>query len=336
MDHFKSRLTPWKIDAKDFPQSEPLSVRLHFLVRYAILAPSSHNTQPWQFRVGSDQIDLFCDETRWLRVADGDQRELFLSVGCALENLLVAAEHFGLGHDVAYLPDPSNELYAAMVQFDEHANPSAFRPVELFETISVRHTNHQSYEDRAVPEGVLDRLRSLCVEDELVLYLTDDSNIKRKVDDLVVRGDAIEFANAAFREELGYWIGRGVFGTSWLMSKLGKLAATHLNMGKSQARKDSELLMSSPILGLICSRTNERTSQLKAGQLYERLALLAASLSIWTQPMSQILQVPELKVEVTELLPESGLTPLHPFRMGYGHPEKQRTPRRPVEEVIRQ
>jgi hypothetical protein len=93
--------------------------------------------------------------------------------------------------------------------------------------------------------------------------------------------------------------------------------------------------MSSPILGLISSTINDRESQVKAGQLYERVALLAASVGIWTQPMSQILQVPELKEEVARLIPESGLTPIHPFRMGYASPEEEHTPRRQVDEVIR-
>lgn len=336
MEHDAPNGTPWRIDPDEYPATGLLGDQLRFLVRYAVLAPSSHNTQPWLFRVGEDRIDLLCDESRWLRVADDDQRELFVSVGCALENLLVAAEHFGLGHDVAYLPNASNELHTATVRLVENGKPSGFRPAELFEAITVRHTNHQTYEDRAIPEGVLDRLRSLCFEDDLVLHLTDDAEIKRKVDDLVVRGDAIELADPAFREELGYWIGQGVFGTSWLMSKLGMLAVTHMNIGKSQAKKDSEVLMSSPILGVISSQMNDRTTQVKAGQLYERLALLSASLGIWTQPMSQILQVPELKEEVARLIPESGLTPLHPFRMGYADPENQHTPRRPVGEVIRQ
>lgn len=124
--------------------------------------------------------------------------------------------------------------------------------------IPVRHTNHQRYEDRAIPDDVLQQLQSICVEDGIRLHLTADPEIKRQVDDLVVRGDAIEFADPAFREELGYWIGRGVFGTGWLMSRIGKLAVSYIDMGKSQGQKDSDILMSSPILGLISSEQDRR------------------------------------------------------------------------------
>ncbi len=157
------------------------------------------------------------------------------------------------------------------------------------------------------------------------------TRLSKKVDDLVVRADAVEFADPAFREELGYWIGQGVFGTSWLMSKIGKLAVTHINMGESTAKKDSVVLMSSPVLGLISSNDNSRETQIKVGQVYQRLSLLAASFGIWCQPMSQIVQVDEIKQEVAKLQSNPKSVPQLPFRLGFADPEKHRTPRRSVD-----
>lgn len=328
------RLTCWNIPPEEFPSGAAWRERLEFLVRYAVLAPSSHNTEPWQFRVLENRIDVLTDLSRWLKVADDDQRELHISVGCALENLLVAAEHFGLGHDSVFLPDAKNPSVVATVTFSEQGQAAFRRPPVLFDMIPVRHTNHQRYEDRAIPDEILQQLRCVCVEEGVHLHLTAEPEIKQRVDDLVVRGDAIEFADPAFREELAYWIGQGVFGTGWLMSRIGKLAVSYIDMGKSQARKDSEILMSSPILGLISSEQDDRQSQVRVGQVYERLSLLAASHGIWCQPMSQIVQIPELKLEVAALIPDSGLVPQHPFRMGYAPAEKQHTPRRPVDEVL--
>jgi hypothetical protein len=307
---------------------------MHFTIRYAILAPSSHNSEPWRFRVHDGGVDLLLDHTRWLKIADDDQRELHISVGCALENLLIAAEHFGLGHKVLLMPRPDDPSVAASVELEKNGKPAPHRPEGLFEMIPVRHTNHGQYEDRMVPAEVRQQLQQLCVEEGVFLHLTDDDEIKRKVNELVVRGDAIEFADPAFREELGYWIGQGVFGTSWLMSKIGKLAVSYIDMGKSQGKKDSEVVMSSPSLGIISTPSDDRPWQLKVGQVYERLSLLAASHGIWCQPMSQIVEVPELKAEVAELLPESRVTPQHPFRLGYAPAEKDHTPRRPLEEML--
>ena len=118
------------------------------------------------------------------------------------------------------------------------------------------------------------------------------------------------------------------------MSKIGQLAVSYVDMGKSQARKDSDVLMSSPVLGIISTATDDRPSQLKAGQVYQRLALLAAAHGIWCQPVSQIVQLPELKAQVAQLLPEPELAPQHPFRIGYAPAEKEHTPRRPLEDVL--
>lgn len=330
----EERLFCWSIAEADYPVDAPLADRLRFLIRYAILAPSSHNTEPWLFRVDDNQVDLLIDETRWLKVADDDQRELHISMGCALENMLIAAEHFGLGHEVTYLPKASESLHSATVTFREQGKPALHRSDVLFSMIPVRHTNHRQYENREIPGDLLQQIQDTCVEESLMLHLTADEELKQKVDELVVRGDAIEFADPAFREELAYWVGQGVFGTSWFMSKIGKLAVSYINMGSTQAKKDSEVLMSSPLLGLISSETDDRRSQLQVGQVYQRLSLLAAAHGIWCQPMSQIVQVPELKCELAKLLPQKGQTPQHPFRMGYASAEKHHTPRRPLEEVL--
>jgi hypothetical protein len=323
---------PWEIDETHYSVSGSMPDRLRFLLQYAVLAPSSHNTQPWKFRIDGNRIDIFMDDERWLKVCDDDQRELHISVGCCLENLLVAADHFGLRDQVEYLPDASDPMHAATMELRD--GTATERDSKLFQMIPVRHTNHGSYDGRPIPEDVLEKLSGCCTEPNIHVQLTSDNSIKQKIDALVVQADAMEFADPAFREELGYWIGQGVFGTSWLMSKIGKLAVTHINMGSSTAKKDSAVLMSSPVLGLISSKDNSRETQIKVGQVYQRLSLTAASFGIWCQPMSQIVQVEETKQEVAKLQTDPYLFPQLPFRLGFAESEKHRTPRRSVEEVL--
>lgn len=328
------RYSCWEVDEADYPSNKQLIERLRFLLRYAMLAPSSHNTEPWLFRVERDAISIHINRDRWLKVADDDQRELHISVGCALENLLIAGEHFGFSVQLNLMPASQDDSLVALAQFLEGGKPSPHRPPHLFEAITKRHTNHGRYESRPIDVAIIEQLQAMCVEEGVSLHLTGDEQIKREVDDLVVRGDVIEFADPAFRDELAYWIGQGVFGTNWLMSKMGRLALRHLNTGKSQAEKDSDLLMSAPVLGLISTDRDDRASQLRVGQVFERLSLHAASHGVWCQPMSQIVQLPELKRELADLIPQPGQTPQHPFRMGYAEPEKRRTPRRSLEEVL--
>jgi len=105
----------WAVREADFPARAPRREQLAFLLRYAILAPSNRNTQPWRFSATSDQITIHADFSRWQRVSDAHRRELYISLGCALENLLVALEHFGIGHVVTRAPGADDESIAAQV-----------------------------------------------------------------------------------------------------------------------------------------------------------------------------------------------------------------------------
>ena len=81
-----------------------------------VLAPSSHNTQPWRFRVGADIVEVLTDRTRALPVNGPFDRELTISCGAVLTNLLVPARAGGLSPDVEVLPDPDDaDLLARVV-----------------------------------------------------------------------------------------------------------------------------------------------------------------------------------------------------------------------------
>jgi len=325
--------SPWQVDETGFPEQGEAAEKLTYLLRYAILAPSSHNTQPWRFDVEEDEIRIYADKSRWLQVADVDQRELHISIGCALENLLVAAEHFGYEHQTAYLPQEGGDDLIARVTLEPGGARSDVRSAEHFYAIPERHTNHNLYDGEPIPADDLQLLRACSAEQGLFLHLTDETEIKREVDEMIVEADVMQFADPAWREELGYWMGRGVFGTPWLMSKVAQLAVTYLNMGKGTAKKDSELLMSAPVLAVISSPADDRVSQVKAGQVFERVALMATALGIRVHPMSQILEIAEFRDRVAELIAEPGVVPQHTFRLGYAEDEGH-TPRRSVEELL--
>lgn len=327
-------MNPWEIRASDFPEAGGIRGQLRFLLRYAVLAPSSNNSQPWRFAIDGDCVRILLDERFWLRVCDPDRREMHLSVGCALENLLVAAEHFGFRHRVDHTPDAGEPALAAVVHFARGGSPSAHRPPALFEMLTVRQTSHRPHLDRPLDDTVLSRLQGCCVEEGIVLRLYADRPTRRAFSSMVVRGDLLQFADPAFRRELSVWIGQGVFGTPWLTSQLLRLIVRYVDIGRTQSQRDSELILSSPVMGVLASTRDDRTIQVQVGQVYERLSLTATSLGIRDQPMSQPVEIPELMDELTRLISPPVLFPQHPFRLGYAAAERRRTLRRPLEEVL--
>src|SRR5829696_7578988 len=95
----------WLVDDANFPAGGSKADVLRFALRYAVLAPSSHNSQPWLFYVDGNAVEIYADHTRRLPVVDPDDRELVMSCGAALYNLRLALRHFANGCDVAVLPE---------------------------------------------------------------------------------------------------------------------------------------------------------------------------------------------------------------------------------------
>lgn len=99
---------PWKVSEDDFPGSGEAEEKLRFLLNYAVLAPSGHNTQPWHFRVKNNAVELYADRTRGLPVADPEDRALVISCGAALFYLRTALGYFGQAGEVEAFPDPGD------------------------------------------------------------------------------------------------------------------------------------------------------------------------------------------------------------------------------------
>lgn len=108
------------------------------LVHYATLAASSHNTQPWLFKLETNRIRILPDLSRRCPAVDPDDHHLYASLGCAAENLLLAAEAAGLKCRYAYDASTSG------VQIDfEETSPSRS---PLFEAIPTRQCSRVEYD----------------------------------------------------------------------------------------------------------------------------------------------------------------------------------------------
>jgi len=327
---------PWQISPEDFPWEGTPVERLKFLVGFAILAPSLHNTQPWVFSLGEDAIRVFVDTTRWLRTVDEDQRDLHVSVGCALENLLVAASHFGYRYEVDYFPSPHNSTLVATVRLV--AGDSGLSPREdpLFAAIRSRSTDHRDFSPEPVPFHLIQTLKGCCTEQGIVLLTSTDRNLLREVDALLLHADALHFADPAYREVLAYGLKQNVFDTHWLLSKLSQLAASHLRHTNSQVKPEFQILKDSPLLGILVTEQDDPLIWIKVGQVFERIFLTAVSLGLRVEPMTHVLQLPTTKSALAALPLMQGRIPQILFRLGLEEATSAHTLRRPLEEVLLQ
>ena len=321
-------------DPAEFPYYGSWFEKLVFLIRIAVLAPSSHNSQPWRFHVEDHRIDLLVDESRRLPVADPDGRELYLSLGCALENLLVAAERFDLAYVYELIPNSDEPSLAARVWFGTVGEPTPFRDRRLYDVVGDRHTHHGSFEDRPIPNDLMETWKRMVVEPGIDLWLIESRRLRERLSLLAERADQAEFADPEFRHELANAVGRGDLGDSWPMNWIGQWVIRHFDLGGSVGRKEAALIQSAPLLGLITAKTNHRVNQLRAGMVFERIALTATLSGVRLQPISSILEVAVTRDELADLSPDPEMVPLHLFRLGFAEPEQRESPRRPLEDVL--
>ena len=327
--------SPWRLLPDRFPVMLPKQEQLKFLLQYAILAPSTKNTQPWGFSVGEDTIGIFADLSRWQPVADRGRRELYMSLGCALENLLVAIEDFGFAHSVKYHPHSTNDELAATVTVHPGGDRSGYRTGLSLSSITERRTHHGLYANEPVTAASRERLLHCCGDLGLRIDLTEDTAIQARVIELNLHANEMEFADPAFRKELGYWVGQGVFGTPRVLAKLGQVLLSRVNFGRAIGKRNTAVLASAPLIGLIGANSDDRPTQVRAGQALERVWLHATSMGLALQPMSQALEIPALRAELGAVISDGGWIAQQVFRVGYPiRAVPRHTPRRPLDEVL--
>jgi hypothetical protein len=279
------------------------------LIRASVLAASSHNTQPWLFRVTEDAVTILPDRSRRCPVVDPDDAHLYKSLGCAAENLVHAASLQGLSAEVRYDPDQD----AVIVALEERAD---IVPSEYSGALVTRQCTRTAYDGTPIDDEDLTALAHAgSVESVSCLVITDRERTAA-VGALIERGNIAQLTDRAFRHELLTWIrfnpraalrtqdglaGR-VNDQPPIPSVLGRLLAAVLVRASSQANKDRALLRSSAGLAVFLTPTDTTPDWVVAGRAYERFSLRADLLNIRSAFVNQPIEVPELRAELRSCL----------------------------------
>lgn len=335
-------LQGWNIDEAEFPRDGPVRARVWFALRYAILAPSSHNSQPWRFTVDDNVITLIADRTRSLPVVDPYDRELIISCGAALFNLRAALAHFGMAYAIDLFPVKADPDVIARIRVDA-AGSFDTAVAHLHAAIPFRVTNRQPFSPIGLPDKVCAQLEAAAAAEGVALRAVTSLDLRKRVAELIARADYAQFGDVRFRRELASWIHPArardgmsayAFGVPRLLdfeTEIASMAIRTFDLGDGVAASDAQLVAGSPLLLCFSTLQDDAPAWLFAGQALERVLLAAKLEGYDASYLNQPIELPHFRVELRNLL-DTEPYPQTLIRVGRG-PAAAHSPRRTLAEV---
>lgn len=310
------------------------------LVRLATLAPNGHNTQPWRFASRRAGACILPDFTRRTPVVDPDDHHLFVSLGCASENFLIASAAQGRPGKVSF-----NGAGRGRVDIDLATAPPQSGP--LYQAITARQSTRSLYDGRTVaPEG-LDLLAAAArIEGVTMLILTGRSRLDAVVD-FVVSGNDAQMDDPLFVEELRDWIrfnpAQALSARDGLFSRCSGNAAIPTWVGQrffglvftkaAEDKKYAAQLRSSAGVAIFIGDKVDKDHWVRVGRSFQRFALQATALGIRHAMINQPVEVPKVRTEFARWLGIADQRPDLVVRFGYAPPMPMSV-RRPTSAVI--
>lgn len=332
------------------------------LVRAAILAANPHNSQPWRFHILPSRIDLFADRTRNIGRIDPLLREMHIGLGCALENLLIAASAQGFEYELSLFPSPNDTTHVARVNLLPARKLGTGSP--LYDAIPRRHTNRGAYDTRrAVAPAVFDQMRALGEDLPLVsVRWFTSADWRRNFGQLVVEASEAIVSDPEQSQDSAAW-----FRASWqeIQQKRDGLtidaqalpvwmrAAAKVLPPVSQKQSDEIWLRltrevqvaTAAAFGLLLARdAADNVNRVQSGRFWQRMHLWAETQGIAMQPLNQIPERADRErtlgiqarfgAALQQLAGDANWQVVMPFRLGYPTIAALPSPRRSLEEVV--
>jgi nitroreductase len=303
----------------------------------AVAAPSIHNSQPWRFRVRRDGVDVLADRDRRLGVVDPRGRELVISVGAAVLNLRVAMLAHGRQPILRVFPAPDEPDLVARITIGRYAHITDTGRT-LFRAIARRHTNRRPFADIAVPAEVLDELVAAARAEGAALALADDTS-REAILAVVRTAEVRRRGDPRYWAELAEWtVSTGERRTDGVPPEaFGPWSAAEAvplrDFGLIQPGHHRYVMPfeHAPTIAVLSTVTDTPEAWVRAGQALERVLLTATARGLATTPMTQPLEIDELRTLLLD--PAKGHVAQAILRVGYGPPCPP-TPRRPLAEML--
>lgn len=342
--------TDWQAEGQNGPMA---------LASAAILASNAHNAQPWLFRVQDTRLDLFEDTSRSLGSIDPFEREMHIGLGCALENLLLAARAHGYAHRLSFAPDPADPGHAATVVL----SPGQAEETELYAAIPHRHTNRHPFDtSQPLSRSSVAALGALNDEQDVRVHWFTSTAERDRIHELLAgAAEAITADPEQSYDNGPRWLRPdtqsiehhrdGLTLDTMGLADPAVLAAKMLpdpspeEAGRAWLASVHEQAGTAGAFGILAVRDDrDRVHRMRAGRIWQRMHLWTTANRLAAQPMNQVHERADLETQLglrpeygdalEELIGDPGWHALFTFRIGHPTQQAPPSPRRPVPQVL--
>ncbi len=336
-------LAAWDIDPSGLAATGTAVDKARFAVRYAILAPSSHNTQPWRFVIIGSELLVCADRTRSLPNIDPFDRELIISCGAALFNLRVALAYFNIPIEITTFPHSAEPDVVARIVL-AGSGPKLPDLANLFDAITQRATNRGPFVSEDVPDTVVERLKLAAEAEGVDVGFARTLSERERVAALIAQADRQQFDDPRFRRELASWIhpsrsydgmptsSQGLDVLTDFATPIAAMVIRTFDLGNGVAAAQEQLARGSPLLVGLSTPMDNNEAWLAAGLALQRLLLVATKAGYSTSYLNQPIEVSELRTRLATELRTAGYPQLL-LRVGRGS-SVPHSPRRPMADVL--
>lgn len=324
----------WVISKEAFPRKKSTEEKLKFILRYGILAPNPHNSQPWLFEIKKNKIIIHPQFQKRLKSTDDKSREIWISIGALIENLIIAGQNFG------FSVKEKIQGKKIIVTF----NKGKTKKNKLFDFITKRVTNKRKAKRILFETKNINKLKKMKFEKDTDAFLLDDNKDLEKVINLIDEANDILYSSERHKKEIISWmrfnnyqikktkdgIPYKTMGIPKVSTKIGRIFMKFFLSPKFIKKGDEQKIKNSSGIIIITSKRDCFRCWLNTGKTMQKILLEITSFKMQYSFLNQPCQAKRTRKKLKKITKD---WPQIIIRTGYARTAPH-TRRKPLEEVL--
>jgi hypothetical protein len=303
-------------------------------------APSRFNAQPWRFDLEANgEIVVGWDAARTLPASDPIGRDLFISLGAAIESACLGAA--AAGSPLTFVPAAAEDIQSVgrLTPTQGVNDPVGKRLAPYLEERRTARTRHLHL---PVPPVVQLALRREAVGSGCRLHIATEQAAIERLAGLSRRATIEQYDNGDMRAEVAAWYrltgqdgeryldgvpseclelrGRTLIAARWALSEATRNRLRRWGAVRVLALREWSIARHSAAFCLVTAQSTDRIDMVRSGRLLIRLWLLAAEAGLNTHAVNVFLQSDDVTNQCLGVFNARDAVPACIFRLGFCPP----------------